>query len=164
MSKSEKKLIVIVAPHPDDELISSYLILSEKDNNIAIVYSSNTDQIRRKEALNLKGEFDSVKSQFFTDSVPPMFLNPNTLFYFPDPTFEYHYDHRKWGAIGESLLRNGLDVIFYSINMQTPYCFEIKDFLKKKESLDRVYPSQKDLWTFDNKYFLFEGRVRWIMK
>jgi hypothetical protein len=161
---SEVKNIVIVAPHPDDELISSFLVLSDQKNSISIIYSPDIDNIRREEALKLKLKFTNVKSQHFCQSIPPIFLNPKTTFYFPDPIFEHHYLHRQCGAIGESLLRNGLDVIFYSINMQAPYCFEVKNWLKKKEALDEVYSSQSDLWKNDAKYYLFEGRSKWLIQ
>jgi hypothetical protein len=162
---SEGRNTVIVAPHPDDEIISSFLVLSDQNNSsISIIYSADVDKIRREEALKLKSQFVNVKSQHFCQSVPPIFLNPKTTFYFPDPIFEHHYLHRQWGAIGESLLRNGLDVIFYSVNMTAPYCFEVKNWMKKKEVLDQVYQSQCDLWKNDAKFYLFEGRTRWLVQ
>ena len=113
----------------------------------------------------MKSKFNNVKTQHFCQSIPPIFLNPKTTFYFPDPTEAGHYDHRKWGAIGESMLRAGLDIIFYSINMKMPYCFEVKEWLKKKEALDEVYPSQKDLWSGGNAhYYMFEGYTKWMIR
>ena len=160
---SEDRNIVIIAPHFDDELIGCFDIISTCPN-ISIVYGDTPDPIRRDEALALKGKFQNVKIQYFSSqSIPPLFLNPKTIFYFPDPYFEIHPKHRMWGAVGESLLRNGLDVTFYSINMTAPYIYEQQYWLKKKEALDELYPSQKDLWTANAKYYLFEGRTKWLM-
>ena len=156
----DRNNIVIVAPHVDDECIGCFNVLSNQES-IHIIYGETPDIIRRDEALALKAEFINVKSQHFSSqSIPPIFLSPKTTFYFPDPYFEVHPKHRVWGAIGENLLRNGLDVIFYSINMQAPYIFEVEHWLKKKETLDKIYPSQSELWKNDAKYYLFEGYIK----
>ncbi|GAF99918.1 unnamed protein product, partial [marine sediment metagenome] len=67
------------------------------------------------------------------------------------------------GAIGERVLRDGYNVIFYSIQMNTPYIHEVEAPEDKKRLLDLVYPSQISLWDNDAKYYLFEGRCKWIM-
>jgi hypothetical protein len=161
----DRNNIVIVASHIDDECIGCFNVLTNQ-KSIHIIYGETLDVIRKNEALALKAEFINVKSQHFSSqSIPPIFLNPKTTFYFPDPYFEVHPKHRMWGAIGESLLRNGLDVIFYSVNMQAPYIFEVEHWLKKKEALDKIYPSQKDLWSGGNgQYYLMEGYCKWVLK
>ena len=162
---SEERNTVIVAPHVDDELIGCFDILSTIANNVFIIYGETPDMIRKEEALALKAKFLNVKAQYFSSqSVPPIFLNPRATLYFPDPYFETHPKHRSWGAIGESLLRNGLEVIFYSVQMNAPYIYEVEHWLKKKELLDKIYPSQSDLWKSDAKYYLFEGRTKWMVK
>ena len=84
-------------------------------------------------------------------------------YYFPDPVYEIHPDHREIGLVGEQLFRNGYeDIIFYSVNMNAPYIHKIKDFREKEKMLNEVYPSQADLWRSDKKYFLFEGRIKWM--
>lgn len=162
---SEKRNTVIVAPHVDDECIGCYGIISDESKLVHIVYGESPGMIRKDEALALKSELINIKSQHFScHSIPPVFLNPKTTFYFPDPYFEIHPLHRQWGAIGESLLRNGLDVIFYSVIMNAPYIFEVKNWFKKREMLDKIYPSQSDLWKSDAKYYLFEGRTKWMVE
>ena len=151
---------IIVAPHPDDEIIGCFEIL--KKHKTIVIYSADINQERRLEAMKLK-EFVDVKAQLFLDSVPTHLLNPNTVaLYFPDPIYEIHPDHRKWGVIGESIARLGFNVIFYSVNMQAPYIHEVKNPKEKEELLQNVYPSQSDLWKYDKKYILFEGRCQWI--
>jgi len=68
-----------------------------------------------------------------------------------------------WGMIGESMLRSGINIIFYNTNMNAPYIHELKDSKEKEELLNKVYPSQKSLWEYEKKYVLYEGRNKWIM-
>ncbi len=159
MNKSE---LVIISPHFDDEIIGCYEIIINPIIKPVIIYMQD-DEKRKLESLKLKDELDNIKIQLFQKSIPYTFINPNNVLYFPDPVFEFHPDHRKWGAIGEDYLRQGMNVVFYSINMQAPYIHEVKESNQKEELLNTVYPSQKDLWKMDKKYVLFEGRCKWIM-
>ena len=158
--KKEHKGHVIIAPHPDDEIIGCYEILVKE--NPVIIYVGDIENERREEALKLKN-YTNISMQLFLNSVPPPFLNDKVTLYFPDPSTETHPKHRMWGAIGEQILRQGINVIFYTINMNVPYIHNVKEWKKKLELLDKVYPSQKDLWKFDKKYVLFEGRNKWIL-
>jgi hypothetical protein len=152
--------IVIVAPHPDDEIIGCYELLA-KDVNPIIIYSGETLPKRREEAVQLR-KHAKIKHQMFQQSVPSTFINDNTTIYIPDPIYEIHPEHRRWGQLGESLARNGIDVIFYSINMNAPYIHEIQNIDGKEALLNTVYGSQKSLWQYERKYLLFEGRCKWI--
>jgi hypothetical protein len=68
------------------------------------------------------------------------------------------------GSIGENFLREmKYNVIFYNVNMQAPYIFEVKNKDEKKKLLDDVYSSQSDLWKNDAKYYLFEGYCKWLI-
>lgn len=159
--KETKKEIIIVAPHPDDEIIGCFEILTDPNINPVILYSGDTPANRRDELLKLKNLI-TIRAQVFQNSIPPTLLNRNNTFYFPDPVFENHPKHREWGFIGESLARSGIEVIFYTTNMTAPYIHEVEKSIEKRQLLDKVYKSQSELWRFDHKYFLFEGRCRWI--
>jgi len=159
MNKSE---IVIISPHFDDEIIGCFEVITNPLIKPIILYMQD-DEERKKESLKLKNELDNIQIQLFQKNIPSTFINPNNVLYFPDPIFEFHPDHRKWGAIGEDYLRQGLNVVFYSINMQAPYIHEIKESNQKENLLNKVYHNQKDLWKIDKKYVLFEGRCKWIM-
>lgn len=159
---SDKMEIVIIAPHADDEIIGNYSILTNPVFKPIIIYMQD-DALRRQEALKLKTCIDNIQIQLFQKSIPTTFLNPSNILYFPDPIHEFHPDHRKWGAVGEDYLRQGLKVIFYSINMEAPYIHNVKEFKDKRHLLEKVYPSQKNLWKNDHKYFLFEGHCQWMM-
>lgn len=152
--------IVIVAPHPDDEIIGCYEVLKEGKNPI-IIYGGDTDYDRREEVKTLRKFFD-IKVQMFQNSIPPNLLQAENKFYFPDPSYETHPLHRAHGFQGEGLARGGFDVIFYSTIMNAPYIHEVEDPKDKKMFLESCYPSQSDLWKYDHKYFLFEGRTKWM--
>jgi hypothetical protein len=158
--KELKRDVIIAAPHPDDEIIGCYEILTSGIKPI-IIYSGDMDADRRETVLKLKEHVD-CKLQLFLMTIPQTFLDMNNIFYLPDPIYETHPKHREWGFLGENLARNGFDVIFYNTTMNAPYIHECKDPEKKKELLDKVYPDQKSLWEYDHKYFLFEGYCKWI--
>jgi len=159
----QKNKIVIVACHCDDEILGNYEIIRDNpDNPPVILYTGNPPQERREEATKLK-EHTNVTMQMYVNSVPPIFLNPSTTLYFPDPVNEIHPLHRLYGSQGENYLRNGLNVIFYSTMMNATYIHEVENPEKKEDLLNKVYPSQSDIWKYEKKYILFEGRCKWIM-
>ena len=151
---------VIIAPHADDELIGCYKILADEDVRPVIIYTEEMSKERQEEVKGIREHF-TIKGQMFCRSIPPQFLNPTTTFYFPGPD-ELHPAHRAQAAVGEALARQGLNVIFYTTNMNVPYIREEKDPEKKKSFLNLIYQSQSDLWKYDHKYFLFCGFCKYI--
>lgn len=152
--------IIIVAPHPDDEIIGCYEMLKLEKSPI-IIYGGETASDRREEVKNVKKFFD-IKVQMFQNSIPTNLMQAENTFYFPDPTYEIHPLHRAYGFQGESLARGGFNVIFYTTLMNVPYIHEVEDPGDKKMYLESCYPSQADLWKYDHKYFLFEGYCKWM--
>jgi hypothetical protein len=152
--------IIIVVPHPDDEIIGCYEILKAEKSPI-IIYNGETDQDRRMETKSVRKLFD-IKVQMFQNSIPANLLQAENTFYFPDPSYEIHPLHRAYGFQGESLARSGFNVIFYNTNMNAPYIHDVADPKDKKMFLESCYPSQSDLWKYDHKYFLFEGYSKWL--
>jgi hypothetical protein len=126
-----------------------------------IIYSADIDADRRETVLKLKEHVD-CKLQLFQQTVPQTFLSKENTFYMPDPIYETHPKHREWGFLGESLARNGFNVVFYNTNMTAPYIYEVQEPDKKEELLNKVYPDQADLWKYEKKYVLFEGYNKWI--
>ncbi|MFW9877020.1 MAG: hypothetical protein ACFFG0_28345 [Candidatus Thorarchaeota archaeon] len=159
---SDEKNSIIIAPHPDDEIIGCFEILNKQNQSITIIYGADTYGKRREETVKVREVFPSVKHQVFHNSVPTSYLANDATFYFPDPVNEIHPSHRGWGSIGEGLARSGYDVVFYTTIMNVPYIHEVNDPIKKETLLSRCYTSQKTLWDYEKKYVLFEGRCKWI--
>ena len=168
--------LVILAPHPDDELIGC---------------------LEQIELARTRGWLPSVvllpgittKPGWYVDkndASEPTNTNPLGLipvvgdacaaylegnegqweqiqYLFPDPAFETHPEHRRWGAVGERLLRTGASVWFYSVNMQAPYVREVRRPHWKRTCLQWYYPSASSLWQYDHRYFLFEGQCLWLL-
>lgn len=153
---------VIISPHFDDEIIGLYEVISDQKNKPIIIYMQN-DEERKQEALKIRAELNNIQIQLFQNSIPSFLLNPKNTLYFPDPVYEFHPDHRYWGIQGESLFRQGLNVVFYSINMQAPYIHTVEESNKKRDLLNKIYPSQSDLWKYQHKYFIWEGRYKFLM-
>jgi hypothetical protein len=153
---------IIVAPHPDDEIIGCYEILKKGDPCI-VIYGGGTSANRREEAKKLKECFNNVVGQLFLKEIPSHLISKENTIYGPDPHFEVNPLHREFGFKCEMFLRAGADVIFYNTIMNAPYIHEIKDPEDKKNCLNIIYPSQKSLWETDYKYFLYEGRVKWLV-
>lgn len=153
---------IIISPHPDDEAIGCFKQLQDPTNQIVIIYSGDTKSDRRETVLKIKEKLDNIKAQLFQTSIPTPFINRNNKFFFPDPVYEIHPQHRQWGFVGEQLARNGFDVTFYNTIMNAPYIHEVPDPMIKQSFLNEVYPDQKSLWEYDHKYFLFEGYCKWL--
>lgn len=151
--------VIIVAPHPDDEIIGNYEILI--NSNPIIIYDGDTPKERRDIALKLKDHVD-IKVQLFQKSLPHPLLDKENTIYMPDPIYEIHPLHRQWGYMGEQLAREGFNIIFYNTNMNAPYIYEVQEPNKKEELLNKVYKDQSDLWKYEKKYVLFEGKVKWL--
>ena len=152
--------IAIIAPHPDDEIIGCFEVIS--NYKTMILYDASTPQLRREEAMKLKDEFDIVAQVFMTNLPPPWMSMKNIIFFFPDPTYETHPLHRQWGIAGEMMARAGQKVIFYNTIMNAPYIHEVDCFHAKRDTLDKYFPSQKNMWTWEHKYYLFEGYKSYI--
>jgi hypothetical protein len=152
---------IIIAPHADDEVIGCFEILNSLISP-TIIYTEPIDNIRLEETKKIRDCFD-IDNQLYLKEIPGIFLKKENIFYFPDPVYELHPAHRKMGAIGEAFLRDGYDVIFYNTNMNAPYIHEVNNLDGKTNTLNYCYESQKTLWIYDAKYYLFEGRCKWLM-
>jgi len=153
--------VIIIAPHPDDEIIGCYEVL--KNHNPVIIYTArDIPNERREYALKIK-KFFNIKAQFFLSTIPSNFLDPSNTFFFPHPIYESHFEHRLQGMVGEQLMRGGnKNIYFYLTEMNAPFKFECKDAADKKTMLNSCYPDQAAMWEYEHKYFLFSGYDKWV--
>jgi len=159
------KKIIIVSPHPDDELIGCYEIIKKYINaEIIIIYTSNEiNKIRREECLKLKEKFENIRGQMFLNTIPSPLISKEISYFLTDPINEYNPEHMRIGNIGEQMFRDGFDITFYSTQMNVPYIHEVSNPECKRDLLDEIYSSQSSLWKYEHKYFLYEGRYKWIL-
>lgn len=151
---------IIFAPHGDDEIIGCYEILCRQEVKHVVFPINN--QAAVKEAQNSSRIF-GFTTQLCKDveelwRFGGMAAELGGLVFLPDPVYEYHPEHKKWGGLGRFL---GNNVVYYTTNMNAPYMHEARYPKEKKDALDVCYPDKKSLWEYDHKYFLFEGHSTW---
>jgi hypothetical protein len=151
----------ILAPHADDEIIGCYEVLKEGKSKDKIVYFPSLHI--REEAEEACLQLDFERRIFDEYTFHQKVVDNSEAFFFPDPTYEWHPDHKKYGNIGMQLWREGHSVFFYVTNMVCPYLREVKQPIMKQSILDLCYPQKASLWKYDHKYFLFEGQTKYIM-
>jgi len=171
---------LIIAPHPDDEIIGCWEVI-KKVNNVHVFYATGRNTVETQQALNalsvqpfpIDTEIEEYLHPQETGEKNPFDLEyklshclpiSNIQILAPDPTFETHPEHRRWGLWAERLFRERhAKVYFYSINMQAPYIHELSpaDAQEKRKMLECAYPEKRELWQYEHKYFLFEGRCQW---
>jgi len=147
---------IIIAPHADDEIIGCYELLAS--GLVAKVLFP--DDVALTEA-NASSEHFLFGRQLIEDHD---FYNGHYIYLFPDPYFEAHPKHRELGSLGEGLLRQDRQVIFYSTTMSAPYIHEVSQPEIKRHCLSKLYPKKHSLWEYEHKYFLFEGYNQWVIK
>ncbi len=154
---------VIIAPHPDDEIIGCYHVLNTCLNSgtkLYVCYGIDPDHDPSCRKAAKAFQFTPLDGES-PDGLTC--IREAARVYAPDPYFETHPQHRRWGHLAESRLRTGnKGVVFYSVNMQAPYIFEVDNPEDKLRALDECYPEKSELWQFDHRYFLFEGYCSWL--
>ena len=88
-SKDANPELIIIAPHPDDEIIGAYKYLTKPGVRPIVIYSGDLDGARKESALKLK-EHVNCKLQLFQMTVPQPFLHKANTYLFPDPIYELH--------------------------------------------------------------------------
>lgn len=144
---------VIIAPHADDEIIGCHTLLTQGLVS-DVFFCMDTGM---EETL-----LSAQKFGFVVHHINELPMSNNCVYLFPDHTHELHPLHRHFGNMGEIMLRDGYEVLFYSTNMNAPYIHEVLYPEMKRRDLEQCYSRKKSLWEYDHRYFLFEGYVKWI--
>lgn len=145
-----KPQVLIVAPHIDDELIGCYSVLSRNPAlaHVDVLYLEELTRERRNEVRTLTGHGWIRQSYFgLTDKLNVSAYNE---VYVPS-RWDWHPAHRKANAEWRKHATH-----FYSVDMARGEPLSNHDRTRKKQWLDFTYPSQKQLWESDAKYYLFE--------
>lgn len=150
--------LVIVAPHPDDELIGCFSLLRSGQVNHVIYYHDLTEE--RKAETRACAEYYGFEPHYQIEPPVAITLFEHALFVLPSIK-DSHRDHQKLNQSFRTLL--GPDRRrFYSTNLdalRTKTPLEPKDRDMKRQALDQLYPSQIGLWSGDASYYLFEHVV-----
>lgn len=149
----DKKYVILV-PHADDELIGCFNLLHRRQVHTLVAY----DHTVARELEPVAAEYDCFIRVLSNNLV----FEPKQILVAPDPNTEFHPRHKKMGNIALGYFEAGMIVEFYTTNMNAPYLQETELKTLKRAKLNRFYPTKSTLWQYDFKYFLFEGRCRWL--
>jgi hypothetical protein len=149
-----KPPVLIVAPHIDDEMIGCWSVLNRKDIDLSVLYMHELTERRIEEALCAAFKFDFT-ALFNNDDganvrAVAKYLSANCY------SEVYVPSRRDWHPAHQAVNRQWRHQAthFYSVDMA--HGVLLPDAHQKRAYLDECYPSQANLWTKDDKYWLFE--------
>ena len=147
-------MYIIIAPHPDDELIGCFSLFRKKLIDSVIYLPS--DNNRLKNASKFMNDMN-VDFRMTNLSNIDKILTDNVIYLVPSLN-DNHPLHKQVNIMFKSF---NVPLGYYTTDMNTEYIHELskEDLEIKKELLNKYYSDQKSLWEFDYKYFLFEGIV-----
>ena len=147
-------MFTIIAPHPDDELIGCYTLFSTGlVERVIIIPDANLDMSRIEETRNFCDYQGGI--ELVVEMNPSNIDTTNLQIIVPSLTDTHPY-HRYINRLFYNVKKG-----IYSVDMQAEYVKELNNWQKENKHfvLDMFYPSQKELWDKDAKYYLFEGIV-----
>lgn len=150
--------MILIAPHADDEVIGCSKLLWQITK---VVYVEEMDKQRESEAVGLCSNFD-IEGRFLDGDVnllAAVLQEPGNDYIVPSP--EGHPLHSTVYWMAHRLCRQK-SLWVYSVYMSDYFIYELRPETAqaKKETLDKFYPSQKRLWEYDARYYLFEGLIK----
>ena len=147
---------IIIAPHPDDELIGCFTLF--KRHLVKKVIYIESSGVREREAENFCSDNNVTRTFLKKPKDILNLIEEKDCIYMVPSINDHHPLHKIINAFVKSKFRHGL----YSIDMNTEFIKELHPVLQKekREWLNKYFPSQKSLWENDWKYFLFEGTMR----
>lgn len=143
--------IVVIAPHPDDELIGCFTLL--RRGAVKYVYFLDVD------TMEFERSAEEFKFKVVTDFSEV--LNEVDVILVPDPC-ERHPLHKEAYVFGRKLaIKHNKMLGLYSTEMTASYVDLLPKqiALEKRAYLDLIYPSKADMWRYEHKYWLYEGVV-----
>lgn len=143
---------VIIAPHPDDELIGCFSTLMTGDE-VIVYYMYDVTPERQAEATQLSERlrFSPVFSWPVHHVIGALLSARPTTVLVPSRK-DAHAHHKQVNADFREFATH-----FYSVDMVDAQPLPVAQQNEKRRLLDKYYPSQQVLWERDHKYFLFES-------
>lgn len=143
---------VILAPHPDDELIGCFSELEQYSVRKVIFFFDCTD-VRKKEIDQCAAHY-GFEVQYASPS-ETLDLESSDIVFAPNIN-DSHPQHKLVNRLAKKLPNKKK---YYSVDMNGKYqVLSPSNRTKKKHFLDKFYPSQKQLLS-NEKYHLFESIV-----
>lgn len=147
----------IIAPHVDDELIGCYSLFSlglvESVHYIEPVEPSRMDEAKVFcKASECVPHFGAALT-YLPDSAD------HTIYCVPSPTDRHPLHRIVFHHALDWKRAHNYPLLVYSIDMYDYFVHELPspDSFAKHNLLNNYFPSQRTLWEYDFRYFLFEG-------
>lgn len=149
--------IGIIAPRPRDEIVGAYDVLNKYNDEkpITVVYGPGVSNETQNRFLRLKEYFRC--NQIIQNIVPPFLVSQYATLYFPDPSVENIPENRRWGFEGEILTRKGYNVIFYTLNKNANYIYQVDNPNEKLNIMEDIYSGE-----YNTSDIMYEGYTKWI--
>jgi len=139
---------IILAPHPDDELIGCYRLFRANRVSHVMYFNDFADHIRRHE-IRKCADIYGFTPMFVGEPIPA-----DGIVYIPNIR-DHHPHHKVVNGIGRSLPNRKR---FYSVDMNVEKIVLPPEHQADKFGmLNLIYKSQRSLWDRDAKYYLFES-------
>lgn len=151
LEKDEK--ILIVVPHPDDEIIGCYNIMCKYGQNVIAFYSGMTGddktpinkKIRSREFVKLCQEFNAeyiLARENWCDELMQIMLRKDIKYVFIPSVIDWHREHREIYINTVKLIKkleNPPMVFCYQVTVPIPEKYINCHFLMKKEECERKW-------------------------
>jgi len=145
---------IIIAPHADDELIGCFTKIWTNEIH-EVVYVETTNE--RKVEAHKFCDYFNIRGRFLHGDLRHLLnLPPKYTYYIPSP----EDGHPLHSLVYYLMFHEYSNLVVYSTYMNDYFVKDLKESQYKLVLLNRFYPSQKSLWEFDHKYFLFEGYAK----
>ena len=140
---------LVIAPHPDDELIGCYSLLQSRGSQVDVTFAFSTSELRYNEAKKCAGLFGHTLIDY---SQVNDRLDSYSEIYVPSLR-DTHPEHKAVNLMFRCRASH-----FYSVDMVAPKAvLPEADQRRKRDALNECYPSQRLLWDRDAGYYLFES-------
>lgn len=142
---------LIIAPHCDDELIGCSSVLFDPSNEATVAYLYELTDERTAEALHLSSvlNFSPLfnNADFQLEQLYEIAKDFEQI-YIPSRS-DLHLNHKQ-------TFRQFIDLATHTYQTNMAGCALYDHWERKLELLNQYYTSQKELWTNNASYYLFE--------